>query len=70
MRVISEMARSMMKGKGLLKSFWAEACNTVVYILNHSYTKDVKGMTPLQVFSGKKPSAAHFKIFEIGRAHV
>ena len=57
------MARSMMKGKDLPKSFWAKACNTVVYILNHSYTKAVKGMTPLQAYSGKKPSAAHFKIF-------
>ena len=57
------MARSMMKGKNFPKSFWVEACNTTVYILNRSYTKAVKGMTPLQAFSGKKPSTAHLRIF-------
>ena len=52
-----------MKGKDFLKSFKAEACNTVVYILNRSYTKAVNEMTPLHAFFGKKPSAAHFRIF-------
>ena len=62
-RIIVEMARSMLKGKGLPDTFWAEAVNTAVYILNRSYTKAVKDMTPLQAFSGKKPSVAHFRIF-------
>ncbi|MCO5557407.1 hypothetical protein L7F22_010970 [Adiantum nelumboides] len=57
------MARSMIKAKGLPDSFWAEAVNTAVYILNRSYTKAVKDMTPLQAFSGKKPSVSHFRIF-------
>ncbi|MCO5604434.1 hypothetical protein L7F22_058600 [Adiantum nelumboides] len=62
-RVIVEMARSMIKAKGLPNNFWAEAVNTAVYILNRSYTKAVKDMTPLQAFSGKKPSVSHFRIF-------
>ncbi|MCO5566574.1 hypothetical protein L7F22_020251 [Adiantum nelumboides] len=62
-RVIVEMARSMIEAKGLPNSFWAEAVNIAVYILNRSYTKAVKDMTPLQAFSGKKPSVSHFKIF-------
>ncbi|MCO5571443.1 hypothetical protein L7F22_025183 [Adiantum nelumboides] len=61
--VIVEMARSMIKAKGLPDSFWAEAINTTVYILNRSYTKAVKDMTHLQAFSGKKPSVSHFKFF-------
>ncbi|MCO5613004.1 hypothetical protein L7F22_067277 [Adiantum nelumboides] len=61
--IIVEMAWSMIKSKGLPNIFWAEAVNTAVYILNRSYTKAVKDMTPLQAFSGKKPSLSHFKIF-------
>ncbi|MCO5556773.1 hypothetical protein L7F22_010325 [Adiantum nelumboides] len=57
------MARSMIKAKGLPDSFWVEAINTAVYILNRSYTKAVKDMTPLQAFYGKKPSVSHFGIF-------
>ena len=57
------MARSMIKAKGLPDTFWAEAVNTAVYILNRSYTKVVKDMTPLQAFSGKRTSVSHFKIF-------
>ena len=30
MCIIGEMGRSMMKGKDLPKSFWAEACNNVI----------------------------------------
>ena len=53
-----------MKGKGLPVTFWDEACNTVVYILNRSYTKAMKEMTSLQAFSDKKPLATtHFRIF-------
>ena len=54
MHIIIEMARSMIKVKDLLKGFWAEACNTAVYILNHRYTKVVNEMTPLQAYFGKK----------------
>ena len=62
-RSIVEMAQSMLKGKGLPNSFWAEAVSTAVYILNRSTTKAVEGMTPLQAYLGKKPSVAHFKVF-------
>ena len=33
-RTVMEMARCMALGKGLPRSFWAEAVNTAVYILN------------------------------------
>ena len=49
----------MLKGRGLPNSFWIEA----VCILNHSYTKALKGKTPLEAYSGKKPSIAHFRVF-------
>jgi transposase InsO family protein len=40
-RTIEEMARSMLKGKGLPNMLWAEAVHTAVYILNCSPTKAV-----------------------------
>ncbi|KAH9723491.1 hypothetical protein KPL70_007130 [Citrus sinensis] len=33
-RTIVEMARSMLKGKGIPNNLWAEACHTAMYILN------------------------------------
>ena len=55
----------------MLKTFWAEASNTVVYILNcNNYTKVVKGMTQ-EAYFAKRPSAAHFTIFKSdGYVHV
>ena len=35
------MANSMLQDKAMPKSFWAEAVNTAVYILNSSPTKAV-----------------------------
>ena len=57
------MARSMLNGKGLPNSFWFEAVNIVVYILNRSVTKVMDGKTPHEAYSGKKPSVAHLKVF-------
>ena len=58
-----EMACKMLKGKGFPTTFWALAVEIAVYILNCSFTKALKEMTPLQAFSGVKPSVAHFKVF-------
>nr|CAD1820646.1 unnamed protein product [Ananas comosus var. bracteatus] len=54
-RTIVEMARSMMKGKGLPNQFWAEAVNTTVFILNRSPTKAVQNKTPYEAWHGQKP---------------
>ena len=70
-RTIVEMARSMMKAKSLPNSFWAEAVATSIYLLNRCPTKSVKGMTPQEAWSGRKPSVAHFKVFGcIAYSHV
>ena len=44
-------------------SFWVEAINIAVYILNQSYTKMLKGITPQEAYSGKKPLVMHFRMF-------
>nr|KYP59938.1 Copia protein [Cajanus cajan] len=58
-----EMARSMLKEKGLPNTFWAEAIYTAVYLLNRYPTKAVRDKTPIEAWSGKKPSAKHLRVF-------
>nr|GEU73882.1 cysteine-rich RLK (receptor-like protein kinase) 8 [Tanacetum cinerariifolium] len=55
-RTVVEMARSMLKQKGMPDSFWAEGVATVVYILNLSPTKVVWNETPYEAWFGNKPS--------------
>ena len=62
-RTVMEMARSLIAEKKLPKSFWAEAVHTSVYILNRLATKAVQGMTPLEAWTGLKPSVKHIKVF-------
>jgi len=45
--------------------------HTLVYILNRCPTKALKDKTPVEVWSGVKPSVSHFKIFGcIYYAHI
>eukprot|EP00253_Pinus_taeda_P019099 PITA_19099 len=57
------MARSMLQHKSVPNKFWAEAVFTVVYLLNRSPTQAVKGKTPKEVWSGRKPKISHLKVF-------
>ena len=43
--------------------FWAEALSTAVFLSNRSYTSAVPGTTPLQAWSGKKPSVSNLIVF-------
>ncbi|KAL0366816.1 UNVERIFIED_CONTAM: Retrovirus-related Pol polyprotein from transposon TNT 1-94 [Sesamum radiatum] len=62
-RTVMEMARSMLQEKHLPKAFWAEAVYTAVYLLNRCPTKAVQNMTPIEAWSGRKPSAKHLRVF-------
>ncbi|XP_073103332.1 uncharacterized protein [Elaeis guineensis] len=55
-KTIVETAKSMMKDKGLPKEFWVEAVAVVVYVLNRFLTCSVKGKTPYEAWSGRKPN--------------
>lgn len=53
------------------KEFWAEAISCVVYLNNRSPARNVRDQTPLEVWSGRKPSVNHVRIFgSIAYAHV
>eukprot|EP01018_Ginkgo_biloba_P002097 Gb_06074 [translate_table: standard] len=65
------MAQSMMKAKILPNSFWTKVVATSIYLLNRCPTKSVKGMTPQEAWSRRKPSVAHLKVFGcIAYSHV
>ncbi|MCO5596290.1 hypothetical protein L7F22_050351 [Adiantum nelumboides] len=61
-RTIMEMARAMLAHASLPRSYWAEACNTAVYIQNCSPTHALQDMTPFQAYYGRKPTVLHFRI--------
>ncbi|XP_012853620.1 PREDICTED: uncharacterized protein LOC105973146 [Erythranthe guttata] len=70
-RTILNMARSMLKAKRMPNEFWAEAVACAVYLANRSPTKDVENQTPLEAWSGKKPSVHHLRVFgSIAYGHV
>ncbi|MCO5586438.1 hypothetical protein L7F22_040378 [Adiantum nelumboides] len=62
-RTIMEMARAMLAHASLPRSYWAEACNTAVYIQNRSPTHALQDMTPFQAYYGRKPTVTHFRVF-------
>lgn len=62
-RTVVEMARSMLKSKGLLDNFWAEGVATAVYLINLSPTKAVWNQTPYELWCSNKPSVSHLRVF-------
>ena len=62
-RTILDMARSMVKGKHLPRTFWAEAVLCAVYLLNRCPTKSVRFKRPNEAWSGRKPIVGHLRIF-------
>ncbi|KMQ86814.1 retrovirus-related pol polyprotein from transposon tnt 1-94 [Lasius niger] len=62
-RMIGEAARTIIHAKGFELRFWAEAANTAVHVLNCTGTSSVKGLTPYELWHGRKPDIRHLKIF-------
>lgn len=62
-RTILNMVRSILTMSGVPKSFWPEALNWSVHILNRSPTFSVQNMTPQEAWNGRRPSVDYFRIF-------
>ncbi|KAK1417486.1 hypothetical protein QVD17_26615 [Tagetes erecta] len=62
-RTVMNLVRSMLKDKELPNFLWAEAVSTAVFIINRSPTKALVDQTPLEAWSGMKPTVSRFKIF-------
>lgn len=61
-RSIVEKARCMLFDAGLPLTFWAEAVNYSVYLLNRSPASGT-GMTPEESWTGRKPDLSHIRTF-------
>lgn len=62
-RTLMEKARSMLSGAGLEQKFWAEAVATACYLINRSPTSALVDKTPMEAWSGHKPSLRHLQVF-------
>ena len=60
-RTLLDMVRSMISYSKLPISFWGYAFKTAVYILNVIPSKTIS-KTPLELWSGRKPSLRHYRI--------
>ena len=70
-RTILNMVRCLLTKSGVSKEFWPEVVNWSVHILNRNPTFVVKNMTPEEVWSGRKLTVDHFRIFGcIAYAHI
>ncbi|XP_073268022.1 uncharacterized protein [Populus alba] len=70
-RTMMNLVRSMLTEKKIPKSFWAEAVNWIIYVLNRCPTNAVKYMTPEEVWTGIKPSVEHFRVFGcVAHVHI
>ena len=61
-RTILERAWCMLSNAGLGKEFWAEACNTAVYLINRSPTR-LNFRIPEEEWQGRRISYSHLKVF-------
>eukprot|EP00253_Pinus_taeda_P027342 PITA_27342 len=62
-KTLIERARSMLSGAGLGQEFWAEAVDTACYLVNRSPLSTLEDKTPQEVWTGKKPSLSHLRVF-------
>ena len=62
-RTVVEMARCLLKSKGVPGEFWGEAVTTAVYLLNRAPTKSLQGRTPYEAWYNKKPRVHHLRTF-------
>ena len=59
-RTLVEAARSMISHAGLSKAYWAETVATATYLRNRMVSAAIKsGITPYQLWYGKKPNLKH-----------
>ena len=55
----------------LLKSYWTEAANTVIYLMNHCTISRVHDVTPYEKLYIKKSDLSHVRIFgSIAYKHI
>lgn len=61
-RSVVEKAKCLLFDAGLETKFWAEACNTAVYLKNRSFATGLN-KTPFEVWTGSRPNVSCLRIF-------
>ena len=62
-RTIMESVRAMLRDGNMAKKFWAEAVHTAVYIRNRCPSSSLPDITPMEVWTGRKPDVSHLRVF-------
>ena len=62
-RTIFESARSLLSHCQLPKVFWGDAVLYAIHIRNRCLTTSDKNKTPYELWTGKKPSVSHIRVF-------
>ena len=62
-KTLMERARSMLSGVRLGQEFWAKAVETTCYLVNRSPSSALEDKTPQEVWTSKKPSFSHLRVF-------
>ena len=62
-RTIMEAARCMLTDAHLGNEFWGYAVLAATHILNQMPSREHKGRSPIEVWTGAKPSITHFRVF-------
>eukprot|EP00253_Pinus_taeda_P021633 PITA_21633 len=62
-RTLVECAGSMLQGKGLSNSLWADTINTAVYLKNRSPTRYLASKLLFEALYGFKPAVNHLRVF-------
>ena len=57
------MVNCMIQYKRLSLKYWAEAINCANYIVNHTPSKVLQGITLEEAWSKIKPDVSHFRVF-------
>jgi hypothetical protein len=61
--IVQEMTRTMMNEAKLQDTFWREAVNTIVYILNRAQIRVNNNKTPYELWKGRPTIVKYFKVF-------
>jgi len=62
-RALEQIARTLLNETNLPKYFWADAINTVCYVMNRVLIRPILKKTPYELFKGRKPNIYHLRVF-------
>jgi hypothetical protein len=62
-KIVQEMDKSMMNEKNIGQTYWVEAIQTEVHVLNKSHLRPQSDKTPYELWFGRPTSIKHFKVF-------